>query len=101
MNRRTFLFGSAMTCGAIPLANPSAWAARLPVSTVTVTILSITRESLNREAAPVRGVTFETSTFVAKARVVEVPHNEHGLTAGDVIDIHYKDVVRQPPDPNF
>jgi hypothetical protein len=72
-------------------------AARLPRSTVTVIVRSVDRESYNREETPAPGVVMERTSFVARAEIVEVPHNEHGLTPGTVIDIRYDVVVRQPP----
>ena len=37
----------------------------------------------------------EKTSFVAKAEIVEVPHNEHRLAPGTVIDIRYDVVVYQ------
>jgi len=100
MNRRDFLLCGAITCTAMPLA---ADAARLPVSTVTVNVLSVALVSQNVEAPRGSGpdVVFERSNFVAKGRIVEIPHNEHKLTPGAIIDIRYRTDVRKPADPNF
>ena len=104
MNRRDLLLGGAIACAAIPLARPGrADAARLPISTVTVNVLSVVLVSQDTEVprGPGTGAVFERSNFVAKARIVEIPHNEHKLTPGAIIDIRYRTDVRKPPDSNF
>jgi hypothetical protein len=102
MDRRSFIVRGAFAACIVPLATSRAgYAARLPVSTVTVEVLAVARESIDRQTAPLPGVVFERSAFVAKARIVAIPHNEHGLQPGVTIDIRYRTSVRQPPDPNF
>ncbi len=62
----------------------------------------VERQSSKREtpqSSP--NVTFETTFFVAKAQIQKVFNTEHGLSPGSVIEIRYKVVVRQPPDPAF
>lgn len=98
MNRRSFLLLGAATCLLIaPVA--TAPAARLPVSTVTVNILSIDRASFLREEYKATGGWLEKTTYVAKARIESVVESDHGLTAGTVIDVRYDVRVQQPPNP--
>ncbi len=105
MKRRSFLAFSAIALIA-PLMLPigSTSAARLLTSSIVVEVLSVDRESVNREEIkyPERPtVAFETSKYVAKARVTKILRNENGLQEGAVIDILYSVTVRDPPDPFF
>jgi len=104
INRRSFLLHGAITCAAIPLlAGRGADAARLSVSTVTVNVLSVVQVSrhTDKTLAPGDQSVIETTKYVAKARIVEVPHNEHNLSPGVIIDIQYRTVVRTPTHPAF
>jgi hypothetical protein len=73
----------------------AAMAARLPTSTLVVQVLSVDKESFRREPAAVsKGKVsgdqwLETAGFVAKARIENVIQSDHGLAAGETIEIHY------------
>jgi hypothetical protein len=106
MNRRALLLSGSVALNAALLAAAmgGASAAQLPTSTVTVNVLSVDRESADREEARYPGrspIVFETTKFLAKAQIAKVLKSAHGLAAGDVIDIRYSVTVRQPPDPAF
>jgi hypothetical protein len=105
MNRRSLLLCGSIALNAILAAlTGGASAIRLPTSTLTVNVLSVDRESFNREETKYPGlptVVFETTKFVAKAKITRVLESAHGLNAGAVIDIRYSVTVRQPPDPAF
>jgi hypothetical protein len=105
MNRRPVVLCWAIALDAILFGSiGGAPAARLPTSTLTINVLSVDRESVNREETKHPGqptVVFETTKFVAKAKITRVLASDHGLNAGDVIDIRYGVTVRQPPDPAF
>ena len=105
MNMRSlFLFGPVVLGAILGLSSIKASAARLPTSTITVNVLSVDRESVNREEIRYPGqpsVAFEKSNFVAKAKIANVVRTDHGLTPGAVIDIHYSVTVRDPPAPAF
>jgi hypothetical protein len=97
MNRRFLVLFGAAACVIAFTAN--APAARLPVSTLTVNILSVDRASFLREEYKATGGWLEKSTYVAKARIETVVNTEHGLSPGAVIDIRYDVRVQQPPNP--
>jgi hypothetical protein len=90
-----FLFGNAVYASA-------AMAARLPTSTLVVQVLSVDQESFHSEPAPVSQgnafgeQSFETSGFVAKAYIQNVVQSDHGLAAGETIEIHYKIRTAKP-----
>jgi hypothetical protein len=98
MIRRTFvLLGTAASLLVATAA--VAPAARLPVSTVTVNVLSVERQTYERDdyhhesfkpAEPARERYDEKTTYVAKARIEAVLVNDHDLSPGTVIDIHYE-----------
>jgi hypothetical protein len=98
MNRRTFvLLGAAASLLAASAA--IAPAVRLPVSTLTVNILSADRQTYERndyrhESFKPGGVSREwyeeKTTYVANAQIETVLVNDHGLTPGAIIDIHYE-----------
>jgi hypothetical protein len=97
MNRRTLLLpGAAALLVASVAAAP---AARLPVSTVTASILSVDRLTYSRDdyhseffkpGGASRDWYEEKTTYVAKARIEIVSVNDHDLTPGTLIDIHYE-----------
>jgi hypothetical protein len=98
MNRRSFLlFGAVM---ALPVACADiAAAVRLPVSTVTVNILSVDRVSYARDdyrhesfkpGEPSTERYEEKTTYLAKAQIETVGFNDHDLSPGMVIDIRYE-----------
>jgi hypothetical protein len=106
MNRRSFLLLGALSYGAILVAPAGgARGMKLPTSTLTVYVLSVDSESLTRHPSllqhgqPYGSVTWETTTFVAKAQIQKVLNNEHDLRPGAVIEIRYDVSVRQPPLP--
>jgi hypothetical protein len=90
-----FLVGNAVFASA-------AIAARLRTSTLVVQVLSVDQESLHSEPSPVsQGKTFgdqsfETSFFVAKARIQDVIQNDYALAPGETIEIHYKIRTAKP-----
>jgi hypothetical protein len=98
MIRRTFvLLGTAASLLVATAA--VAPAARLPVSTVTVNVLSVERKTYERDdyrhesfkpAGPTLERYEEKTTYVAKAQIEAVLVNDHGLSPGTVIDIHYE-----------
>jgi hypothetical protein len=98
MNRRTFvLLGTAASL--LVATAVIAPAARLPVSTLTVNVLSVERQTYQRDdyrhesfkpAGPTREWYEEKTTYVAKAQIEAVLVNDHGLSPGAVIDIHYE-----------
>jgi hypothetical protein len=97
MNRRSLvLFGAA--CFLVASAGVAA-AARLPVSSVTVNILSVDRLTYSRDdyhsesfkpGGASRDWYEEKTTYVAKARIEIVSVDDHHLTPGTIIDIHYE-----------
>jgi hypothetical protein len=97
MNRRSLvLFGAA--CVLVASAGVAA-AVRLPVSSVTVNILSGDRLSYSRDdyhsesfkpGGASRDWYEEKTTYVASARIEIVSVNDHDLTPGTLIDIHYE-----------
>jgi hypothetical protein len=99
MNRRSLvLFGAAAACFLVASAGIAA-AARLPVSSVTVNILSVDRLSYSRDdyhsesfkpGGASRDWYDEKTTYVARARIEIVSVNDHDLTPGTLIDIHYE-----------
>jgi hypothetical protein len=105
MKRRSFVKYWTIALSAILLGpTGGASAARLPTSTLTVDVLSVEPENVNREETkfPSRPtVVFETTKFVAKAKINKVMQTDHGLSVGDVIVIRYRVTTRQPPDPGF
>jgi hypothetical protein len=98
MNRLTFmLLGTAASL--LVATAVIAPAARLPVSTLTVNVLSVERQTYERDdyrhesfkpAGPPREWYEEKTTYVAKAQIEAVLVNDHGLSSGAVIDIHYE-----------
>jgi hypothetical protein len=98
MNRRTaMLLGVAASLLAMSTAIASAM--RLPVSTLTVNILSVDRQTYERndyrhESFKLGGASREwyeeKTTYVAKAQIETVLVNDHGLNPATVIDIHYE-----------
>ena len=105
MNRRSLLLCGSIALNSMLLASTGvASAARLPTSTVSVDILSVDRVSFDRRESQYAGqpaVTFETTKYVAKARIIKVFKSDHGLSVGVIIDVRYSVTVRQPPDPAF
>lgn len=105
MNRGSFFICGSIALNAVLLMSISAAsAARLPTSTLTVSVLSVDRESVNRQESQYSGqpaIIFETTKFVAKAQVINVVESDRGLSAGAVIDIRYRVTVRQPPHASF
>ncbi len=105
MNWRSFLMCGSVALNAVLMVSISAAsAARLPTSTLTVSVLSVDRESVNRQESQYPGqpvIIFETTRYVAKAQVINVVQSDHGLSAGTVVDIRYSVTVRQPPHPAF
>ena len=84
-----FLFGIAV------LVSPAA-AARLPTSDLVVQVLSVEqvgalheKTDLFEQGQKVPGGVrlWDTTTFVAKARIVNVIRTDHDLAPGEVIDI--------------
>src|SRR5262249_48968907 len=74
MNRRSFLLRCAIAPNAAILVMPTgASAVRLPTSTLTVSVLSVDRESFERKEFNPPGqptLVFETIKFVAKAQII-------------------------------
>jgi hypothetical protein len=105
MNRRSFLVCGSIALNAVLILPISvASAARLATSTITVSVLSVDRESFNREDIQYPGqpaIAFETTKYVARAQVTNVLNSDHELSAGAVIEIRYSVTVRQPPHPAF
>jgi len=98
MNRRRVLeLGRASFAGLVSLLGGRAVAVRLPLSKVTVNVLSVTRESF--KAVQYSNGLFETTRFAAKARIEKVLESDHGLKPGEIIQIHYEVHVRNPPLP--
>jgi hypothetical protein len=101
MNRRLFLAAAPFSILVSALAGRGN-AARLPLSTLTVQVLSVDQESFSRTPTmtsygePVGGMWFETTHFVAKAQIQKVLQTDHDLTAGRVIEIRYTVRVRTP-----
>jgi hypothetical protein len=103
VDRRSFLLLSAATF--LFLASPD-FAARLPISTITVNILSVGRESFERHDIRVESVELgeqsrqfymETTIFVVKAQIETIGFDDnHHLNPGKIIDIRYE--VRRTPD---
>src|SRR5271170_7643309 len=93
MNRRFFLLLSVASCGAV-LTVPAV-AGRLTASKLVVNVLSVDRESSSRREYS-GGVSVETTKFLAKAKIQEVLVDEHGLSPGASIEIHYEVDIRQP-----
>jgi hypothetical protein len=97
MDRRSFVLLGA---GSLLLASAAmAPALRLPVSQVTVNILSVDRVSYTRDdyhsesfkpGGASRDWHEEKTTYVAKAQIETVVFNDHDLTPGMLIDIHYE-----------
>jgi hypothetical protein len=98
MNRRTLvLLGAAASLLAASIAN--APAVRLPVSTLNVNILSVDRQTYERNdhrhesfkpGGTSRDWYEEKTTYVAKAQIETVLVNDHGLSPGAIIDILYE-----------
>jgi hypothetical protein len=97
MNRRSLVLLGAVSLQVVSAA--IAPAARLPVSTLTVHVLSVDRQTYERndyrhESFKPGGSTREwyeeKTTFVAKAQIEAVVFNDHELSPGAVIDIHYE-----------
>jgi hypothetical protein len=98
MNRRTFVLlgvATSLLVGSAAIAP----AVRLEVSTVTVNILSVDRQTYERndyhhESFKAGGSSSdryeEKTTFVAKAQIETVSVDDHDLTPGTLIDIHYE-----------
>jgi hypothetical protein len=98
MNRRTFVLLGTATSLLVATA-AIAPAARLPISTLNVKILSVERQTYERDdyrhesfipAGSTREWYEEKTTYVAKAQIEAVLVNDHGLSPGAVIDIHYE-----------
>ena len=95
-----FLFGMAVFVCAV-------MAARLPTSTLVVQVLSVDRVSFNRvpsrisQGHAVGDVWWETTGFVAKARILNVIRTDHGLAPGETIDVSYKIRTATPPPSPF
>jgi len=97
MNRRSLVLLGAATSLLVASA-AIAPAVRLEVSTLTVNILSVDRQAYERNdyrhesfkpGEPSRESYEENTTYVAKAQIETVLVNDHGLSPGTVIDIHY------------
>ena len=118
MSGRSFLWGSIVLGGVLLggfslggfvlrgflAASTGASAVRLPVSTITVNVLSVDRESFHRDKSlnPAQPDGFiDTTRFVARALIAAVLNNEHGLNPGAAIDIRYDVAERHPPHPSF
>jgi hypothetical protein len=93
------LFGIAMLVSA-------AMAARLPTSDLVVQVLSVEQVGFTRQKSdlfdhgqkvPGGVMLWETTTFVAKARIVNVIRTDHDLAAGEVIDVKYNIATTTPP----
>jgi hypothetical protein len=96
MNRRRVLaLGRASVVGLFAMLGGPAVAVRLPVSKVTVNVLSVSRESF--KALQYANGLFETTVFSARARIEQVLENDHDLKPGDIIQIRYETHVRNPP----
>jgi hypothetical protein len=67
----------------------AALAARLPISTLTIEVLSV-EEKLSKSETYANGQTIETTTFVARAKIQKIVQTDHGLSPGAVIDILYR-----------
>jgi hypothetical protein len=102
MNRRSFL----LLGGAFLVAPVNFVAAQgLPLSTLTVKILSVDLEGLQRhtyrresfQTGESSGGWSESIGFVAKARIEAVITDNHGLMPGAVIDIRYGAVRSSVP----
>jgi hypothetical protein len=102
MDRRALLLLGAASL--LVASAPTASAARLPVSTVTVEILSVDPQSVQRDDyrretfkdGAVSSTWSEKTAVITKARVKAVVVDDgHGLSPGAVIDLHYE-VVRGP-----
>jgi hypothetical protein len=100
MNRRLFLRVAAMS-PLVPWADLAS-GARLPVSTVTVDILSVDPQSFERDEyrresfkdGAVSSLWTEKTAVITKARIKAVLLDDgHGLSPGTVIDLRYE-VVR-------
>jgi hypothetical protein len=97
MNRRSLLVqGGAVCCAVLFALMGSPKAARLLVSTVTIEVLSVDRLSSSRQIYA-NGQPFETTKYVATARIQKVLRTDHGLSPDAVIEIHYD--RRDPPMP--
>jgi hypothetical protein len=104
MNRRSFLL---LCAAASPLVASADFAAAqgLPLSTLTVKVLSVDRESLQRhtyrresfQTGESSGGWTENTAFVAKAQIEAVLDNNHGLAPGAVIEIRYVAVKSTVP----
>jgi hypothetical protein len=109
MSLRSFLqWGSialsAVLPGAMLASSTGAPAARLPVSTITVNVLSVDRESVHRDESrnPAQpDVVIDTGNFLARSVITKVLNTEHGLSPGAIIDIRYDVAERHPPNPSF
>lgn len=96
MNRWSFLLPGAMWL--LVVSTAIAAPARLPISHVTVQILSVEPQSYQRDeyrreffkTGAISNTWFERTTVIAKAQIKAVLLEDgHGLIPGNVIDIHY------------
>ena len=108
MSLRSFLRGGSIALSAVPpgamlASSTGASAARLPVSTITVNVLSIDRESVHRDESRnhAQPDVIDTGNFLARAVITKVLNTEHGLSSGAIIDIRYDVAERHPPHPLF
>jgi hypothetical protein len=96
MNRRSFLLLGAAVSLLVASADVAP-AQGPPLSTLTVKVLSVDRESSMRhtyrresfQSGESSGGWSENTSFVAKAQIETVLNSDHGLSPGAVIDIHY------------
>jgi hypothetical protein len=102
MNRRAFLMSGAASL--LVASTAVAPGARLPVSTVTVEILSVDPQSVQRDDyrretvkdGAVSSTWSEKTAVITRARVKAVVVDDgHGLSPDAIIDLHYE-VVRGP-----
>jgi hypothetical protein len=104
MNRRSFLLVGAAAFLLVASADFGATQG-LPLSTLTVKVLSVDRESLQQhtyrresfQTGESSGGWSENTAFVAKAQIDAVLDNKHGLMPGAVIDIRYITVKSTVP----
>jgi hypothetical protein len=104
MKRRSFLFLGAAASLLVASADFRA-AQGLPLSTLTVKVLSVDRESLQRhtyrhesfQTGESSGGWTENTAFVAKAQIEAVLDNNHGLAPGAAIEIRYVAVKSTVP----
>jgi len=89
MKRRSFLLSAFVALSVVMQGVGGASAAQIrPPSWITVEVVSVERESSNRDGA------IEYNHYLAKARIIRVLQNEGGVVPGAVIDIRY--TVQEP-----